>query len=292
MKQFLVYLYRKVIAILYCHFGKVTTVFHKNWVFQSFKYGLFCLKDPRTPIYKWVLQEASCKRATLMPSILKVKIQSHLVWLCWGKISHLSKFFGNSVFHDFVYRQINSFQVNWTSLKKKEKFLIAQNCFMFLLKKSVFHKSVSRQIESFQVDWKISQHPKFFKLLFGKKSVLHESVSRQIKSFWVDWTPLWKIINFEHFSPPKIFSSFFEKKPYFSWQCFWANLVILNRLGPPLKIVKFETFLITQKIFPSFFGKNSIFHNSVSGQIKSFWIDWAPFEKLWNFEHFSSPKNF
>ena len=138
LKQFLVYLYRKVIAILYCHFGKVTTVFHKNWVFQSFKYGIFCQKDPRTPIYKWVLQEASCKRATLMPSILKVKIQSHLVWLCWGKISHLSKFFGNSVFHDFVYRQINSFQVNWTSLKKKEKFLIAQNCFMFLLKKKCF----------------------------------------------------------------------------------------------------------------------------------------------------------
>ena len=156
-------------CVSYCHFGKVTTMFHKYWVFQSFKYGIFCLKDPRMPIYKWVLQEASCKRATLMPSILKVKIQSHLVWLCWGKISYLSKFFGNSVFHDFVYRQIDSFQVIWTSLKKRRNFSLPKIVSCSFWKKVFFIRVFQGKSGHFKLTEKFLSTQNFSSFFLEKK---------------------------------------------------------------------------------------------------------------------------
>ena len=41
-----------------------------------------------------------------------------------------------------------------------------------------------------------------------------------------------------------------------------------------------------------FWGKKCIFQDSVSRQIKKFWIEWTPLWKMKNFEHFSSPETF
>ena len=70
-------------------------------------------------------------------------------------------------------------------------------------KKSVLHESVSRQIKSFWVNWTplrkiINFEPFtspeiFFKCFLKKKRIFDDSVSRQIKSFWVDSAPLWKL---------------------------------------------------------------------------------------------------
>ena len=64
-------------------------------------------------------------------------------------------------------------------------------------------------------------------------------------------------------------------------------------IRPPFEKWKILNISPHPKFFSSFFlKKKRIFDDSVSRQIKSFWVEWTPLWKMKNFVHFSSPKIF